>query len=817
MPTFYSHAIERDDGTKEGSKILKNHLSEVGGVLRELIAKKQYNNLNLSPEIGYLIGITHDFGKYTSYFQNYLLRNEKGASLRHHHGFLSAIFSAYIIDKLIPDSTYLSLIAYFIVLHHHGDLNALELDVIREKDLKAKGYPNIPEPLRSRLETLEFQLKDLQNNLPAIDKEYTELLKLCVTEEIEINDFLTCWKEVFAKIHKLQYQLLECEKEVTRLKYFIITLLLYSLLIDVDKKDAADVRTVERKEIPGDLVDRYRKKSLNIDTEATAGINGIRNEIYENVVKKISAVPLSNHIFTFTAPTGTGKTLSALSCALKLRERLKKGKGYEPRIIYSLPFTSIIDQNYEIFKNVLKQLPDFENSENAYLIKHHHLSDLKYKIEDEQRPLSEALLLIESWQSEVIVTTFIQLLHSIIGFKNRFLKKFHNIAGSIILLDEVQNIPIEYWPLVRNAFKVMADYLGCYVILLTATKPLIFDEGEGISLIENSRDYFKRVELDRVIIKPDVEARTIDEFFQKFKSELYDNSKSYLIVLNTIKSSIKLYEKIKEDECFKELIQKKKLFYISTNIVPKERSARIDKIKKLLDNEEKIVVVSTQVVEAGIDIDLDIVIRDIGPIDSIIQVAGRCNREKRADRKNVYVFNLKDDYSYATYVYGSTHYSISYDFLKGKNIVESEFFDNANQYFAIVSQKKNQQDSADIWDAVKDFRFYHHNMKSISNFELIKEKGGYVDVFVEIDKKAKEVLEKYIEEVISEKDFRKRQANYLSMRKDFKSYIISVPRKLTTGLESITEDFLKVPHNQLNTYYDISTGYKGIEDSSLIF
>ncbi|MBI4680536.1 MAG: CRISPR-associated helicase Cas3', partial [Nitrospirae bacterium] len=723
--------------------------------------------------------------------------------------------------KIHDSNQYVPLLAYFVVLHHHGDLNALELDVVRAKDLKDSSFRSVEEPLRSRLKNLQIQLEDIRQNLPPIEEDFKELFCQPLQFGVTIAEFLNSSYDVLSSLHKLQYHLTENENEKTRLEVFITTIFLYSLLIDADKKDAADVGGVQRKEIPDDLVDRYREVSPKIDTKATVGIDGIRNEIYNSVVIKASEIPLSNHILTLTAPTGTGKTLSSISCALKLRERIKKESGYSPRIIYSLPFTSIIDQNYEVMRDVLSLLQDFEQNESAYLIKHHHLADLKYKIDNEDRPVSESLLLVESWESEIIVTTFIQLLHTIIGFKNSFLKKYHNIAGSIILLDEVQNIPIEYWPLVNWMFKLLVEHLECYVILLTATKPLIFNEDtkEAIPLLDNSEEYFKNKGLDRITLMPDISTLTLEGLFQKFKG-LYNITKSYLIVFNTIKSSIGFYEMIKKDVMFKELFQEKNVAYLSTNIIPKERSKRIKLIKKKLKQGEKIIVISTQVVEAGVDIDLDIVIRDIGPIDSIIQAAGRCNRGMGENKGIVYVHHLVDDKnSLAKYVYGTTHFVVSHDLLGSNQIEESQFFDLINRYFTVIVQKKNQDDSTHIWNAIKDFRFRHTNpnLHSISDFGLIKEKNGYMDVFVEIDKWAKLLLDMYAKEVIKEKNLKKRQEKYLSIRKDFKSYIISIPKKLTTGLEVITEDLLKIPYYSLAIYYENDTGFKRTEDASFIF
>jgi len=825
MTQFYSHAID-DNGKKKGSKLLHEHLYEVGNNVEALIRNSPVDNLKLMPGLSYLLGVAHDFGKYTTYFQRYLLENKRDTSFRHHHGLISAVFAAYLTDNFLqPNNTfhkYLPLLAYFVILHHHGDLKAIGLDVVRGKDLKEGDFCTMDGNWRGRFKSLQSQIIDLGKNISFIESEYADLLKRSASsfsKEVKISEFFKSWTGICAKIYKLNYELLNKENEDIKLLIFFIILFLYSALIDSDKKDAAGVSDIKRKTIPANLIDKYRESSPDMDIDAKIGINGIRNEIYGKALQKIAVTPLSKHIFTLTAPTGTGKTLTSFSCALKLRKRIKDANGYAPRIIYSLPFTSIIDQNYAEIKKTLSLLPDFIRDENVYLIKHHHLADLTYKTEDEEKPISESLLLVESWESEIIVTTFIQLLHSIIGFKNRFLKKFHNITGSIILLDEVQNIPVEYWPLITNVFKLLTEQFGCYIILLTATKPLIFNEKDFIPLLNKNESYFKV--MSRVKLTTESTPISIENFFSKFKDEIYVKNKSFLIVLNTIKSSISLYNMLENDDKFNKNARVNQIFYLSTNIIPKERAKRIREIKECLEKQKKVIVISTQVIEAGIDIDLDVVIRDIGPVDSIIQAAGRCNRGMGKRKGQVYVFNLSDGQcSYAKYVYGPTHYSVSHDILeKNKDLEEAQFLDLINQYFAVITKKDNQDASEYIWEAIKNLRFYHPDLenKSISDFKLIKENGNYVDVFVEKDEQARHLLVRYLQDVVEEKNYQQRQSNYFLMRKYFNSYVISVPKKLTRGLKPINDYFFIVPYKQLETYYENETGFKRIEKETMVF
>jgi len=799
---FYSHADEGGNPQKE----LKEHLKGVAEDARSSVTQTPVEDRHYLAEIAYLIGISHDFGKYTSFFQEHLLK-KKDWGRKSRHSFLSALFAAWQVQKYLKENnprkeifSYLPLVAYFVVLHHHGDLGSLEVDVPSIKYLKdSPKFPYAESNFRERLKITYEQVDDLkhQERLDFIEESYR---RIGVMANVKI--FLDLWLEFLITLSRLSWNFKYKTTDDKKIMLSLITSLLYSALIDADKRDAGEVPKISRKKLPEDLVDKYRE--AHFDLQSLKPINLIRNEIYGRVTHKIKEVSLQKHLFTLTAPTGSGKTLTAFSTALKLQARIEKEKGYTPRIIYSLPFITIIEQNYEVIRNVLSsEIKDFEENETSYLLKHHHLTDLKYKEGKEDRPLDEALLLIESWQSEIIVTTFVQFLHTVIGFKNKFLKKYHNIAGSVILLDEVQNIPIEYWDIVEKIIKLLATHFGCYFILLTATKPLILKEKDAVELVEDSQNYFKK--LNRVVIKSDINnRRSIDEFVEWLKDN-YNSKKSYLIVANTIRSSKEIYEKIKSynlNNC---------LFYLSTSIVPKQRAARIKAVKNLLNSGNKPILVSTQVVEAGVDLDFDTVIRDVGPVDSIIQIAGRCNREYNKTQREAYIFSLDH---FANYVYGKIHPDVSKKLLRDQEIQESDFHELTNRYFEEVRCKINDDVSKYVWEAMLELRFYQknppqrggHNIQ-VSEFQLIDEKGEYANIFVEIDEEAQAIWKEYCEKVYGERNFLKRRRAYLSIRKKFRSYIISVRIDKKIALPTQVCGLRYIPQGQLEDFYSIETGF----------
>jgi len=832
---FYSH---------EGI-LLKNHLHNVGESAKSFIEKLNVKYKKLS-EIAYIVGKIHDIGKYTSFFQRYL-KGEKIGNMAH-HSMLSAILGAHIIknhlekyvDIDIPQKKFLPLISYLIIYKHHGDLRSPEEIIPSKKELK--DYPDLTKvdvSLKEEIIIAKKQLDDIKRNSNLIQKEIDELgLQFNILDFTE-KKFL----ETFQMLADLRYELLEKEdiKEFERLELYFLTLLLYSALIDSDKKTAGreEVLKVERRDIPSDIVDRYIKEKFKENKSSL--INTMRNEIYCKVTKKATEIPLDQKLFTLTAPTGCGKTLTVLSFALKLRERIKIFEGFCPRIIYSLPFINIIEQNYDVFYEVLSLLPDFEENYSSYLIKHHHLADLIYKENDEFKSIEEALLLTESWESEVIVTTFVQFLHSVIAFKNSFLKKFHNIAGSIIILDEVQNIPVEYWDLVDRVLQGLVDFLGCRIILMTATKPLLFYKN-SIELLEENKKFF--LKLNRVTLKPQKNKITDDEFVEKFYEKF--NKKSCLIVVNTISKSIDIYNKIKEklgykgfvefeeengeykrinldqEENLEKIIEKlfkyeKLIFYLSTNITPIQRDSRIKVLKRFMEKGGKPILVSTQVIEAGVDLDFDVVFRDIGPLDSVIQTAGRCNRNLSLNKPGeVYLINLEKGGS--ENVYGKVHLFITLQLLQDDIIEEKDFFRLINQYFPNIKERTTNE-SKEIFNAILRLNFHHSQIPSISKFNLIKETDRFLNVFIELDKESVEVREKFIKIVVNEKDFIKRKISYFQIKKRFNEYLISVRKKVLEKNPPCNLTMLAlfyVPYNLINNYYNMETGYKTIGEPLIL-
>ncbi len=232
--------------------------------------------------------------------------------------------------------------------------------------------------------------------------------------------------------------------------------LLYSILLQADKTDAIlnDDTVRESKLLMSKDVCNY-KNGFNNNPENP--IDSIRENAFQSVEKTIENLDKSERILSINIPTGSGKTITSLNAALKLCEKF----GHD-HVVYCLPFTSVIDQNFKVFDEIRKSANLSEDS--GVLLKHHHLTDICYNSVTDENAVkeyspNEAWHLIEGWESRIIVTTFIQFMYSLISYKNASLRKFHRFSNTVIILDEVQSIPHHYWKLINLIFRELRSYL----------------------------------------------------------------------------------------------------------------------------------------------------------------------------------------------------------------------------------------------------------------------------------------------------------------------------------------------------------------------
>jgi len=792
------------------NKLLIDHLKNVGHLSKEFIRRLDLNfqHKYILEEIIYLVGISHDFAKATTFFQK-KLNDEKYETEKADHSYLSSVFSYWLTKRYLKEKynngefiKYLPYFAWLIVAKHHGDLENWFDNGNLFRKIRNADY-------------IKDQIEDIyKNSIDELQRIYDILLRE-LSFTIDVKIFLKDYQKIFLELEEgLEEDLenfLKPYRDNINLEKYLEFLLLYSSLIDADKFDALyesrefdEIKSIlfDRIDLSGNLVDDYKKIMFSI---SKTQLDKIRERAYNEIIRNIDEIDLKkDRIFSINLPTGSGKTLSAFSFAIKLRNKLKEELSIRPRIIYSLPFLSIIDQNAKVIAEVMareagldwRTLADLNERDKTkileekiptdLLLKHHHLADIKYEKrgdnkDKEEFEKDEALSLMDGWYSEIIITTFVQFFQSLITNKNSAIRKVHNIPNSIIILDEFQSIPYKYWGLTRELLNSLTTMWNCYIIIMTATMPMIL-EGSVIPLIKKPNDYFKDKNFDRVDILIDKEEKELMHFIDEIYNRILNSQGDILVILNTIKSSQKMYLKIREKLI--RIIGKPKiteegiadfgelcLINLNANIIPFHRLQRINKIKQ---SSKRKIIISTQLVEAGVDIDIDIIYRDLAPIDSLVQSAGRCNRNNSKSRGKVHIINLVDENrrKSSIKIYGEILIQATQNILKDYNkIVENEIKDVVEKYFREVKERKYTE-GREFIKQVCNLEF-----DKIKEFSLIKEEFGRKDVCVLVDG-VEELIEKTrrLKKELVEADYKERfkiVPEIKSLRRKLEQFIIS--------------------------------------------
>lgn len=322
------------------------------------------------------------------------------------------------------------------------------------------------------------------------------------------------------------------------------------------------------------------------------------------------------NVFLLNMPTGSGKTLCSLRLALDL---LKKSGGKLKRIIYVIPYTSIIEQTAKEFTGLFGEYAD--------ILQHH--SNFVYDENGEDMTAAKLQKACENWDSPFVITTNVQFFQSLYHYKGSGLRKLHNMGDSVIIFDEIHLLPIDVLQPCLRGIGYITKFLSSKAILLSATMPdmsRLFEEYlpnvryKEIITERSDHGYFKKCKYT-YLGKTDNE--TIVE-----KASQYNSS---LIVVNSRKTAREVYALADGNK-----------YHLSTYMTPADRTAVIERIKDDLKNGRKITVVSTSLIEAGVDLDFEAVFRQLAGLDSILQSGGRCNREGRRERGDVYIYSTEE-------------------------------------------------------------------------------------------------------------------------------------------------------------------------------
>lgn len=559
--------------TKDGKKYiddehtqpLQTHLINVSKYA------EQYSSSFGAAEVGALLGMIHDIGKYQADFQDRV----RGKKIRVDHATQGA-------KTLIEKFGDIGRLYGMVVAAHHTGLK----DSGTKSDFGNNTYS-------SRLNNYKGRSIDIENEIPISDQ--------------------------------IKHKILNCDNQTQSFAIATYLKMLFSALVDADWTDTEEyINDVSRSSISYSVNELNKTLQKNIPKNNGSNLNNIREQI---LIMCKKAAQNKQGLFTLTVPTGGGKTLSSLSFALEhaLEYNLK-------RVIYVIPYTSIIEQNADIISKCLGK---------KYVLEHHSNVDVKPKneendqlkehtIEDtleEENEQQRIRWATENWDIPIILTTNVQFFESFFSNKPSQTRKLHNIAESVVIFDEAQMLPRELLSPSMYAISELVKNYRVTAVLCSATQPAI------------GKYKYKEIEINEIIDKP-------AELFEKLKRvdyefigkkddqeilDLLKKNKKVLCIVNSRKHAHALYCSALEN-C------EGNIFHLSTLMTAIHRRQELKTIREKLQTGEDVIVISTSLIEAGVDIDFPVVIRSIAGIDSIIQAAGRANREGELEIGKVLIF-----------------------------------------------------------------------------------------------------------------------------------------------------------------------------------
>jgi len=599
---------------------LSHHLKAVSKRTGEFASKVKMK------EQGDLVGLLHDIGKASKEFQDYIKSAvgilEPGkdnyvnaADLRGKidHATAGAQWIHQTLANKKTDHLFVSQVLSLCIASHHSEL----LDCI-----SADGVDKYSKRMTKIEEKTHFR----------------EVLGK-ISDEVRANIAAQLQSEELFKSATRQFKALKTPLDKSSEWFFkcgLLTRFLYSCLIDADRLNTADfevpalkkLRHYEKYEEWNGLIDKLNKKLEEYDSN---GINAVRQKIsqacYDSAVNR-------KGLYQLTVPTGGGKTFASLRFALRHAEEHKMD-----RIIYVLPFTTIIDQNADEVRKVLEEKDTNGKYSDRIVLEHH--SNL---MPDEETVRQK--ILSENWDAPVVLTTNVQVLEALFGSGTRSVRRMHQLANAVIIFDEIQTLPVKCVQMFNMAVSFLVNNCGSTVVLCTATQPLldkIEPKSRALSIaaeqqmIPDARQLFD--DLKRVEVKDKtISGGWSNDEITKLAGKKVIEAGSVLVVVNTKTSARSIYL-----QC--EQLSNVETYHLSTFMCPTHRMAVLNRVKVRLRDKKPVICVSTQLIEAGVDISFGSVIRFLAGLDSIAQAAGRCNRhnEMYPKRGEVIILNPAEE------------------------------------------------------------------------------------------------------------------------------------------------------------------------------
>lgn len=486
--------------------------------------------------------------------------------------------------------------------------------------------------------------------------------------------------------------------------FSVLIRMLYSCLVDADYLDTELFMNGEEIREGGEsipiLYERFVKNISGwIDNYDLKTINGRRTEILKHCIKMGEA---PKGFFRLTVPTGGGKTISSLAFALRHAK-----EHHMSRIIYVIPYTSIIEQNAKVFSNIL--------GANNVLESH---CNVDYESSEELKLMQ---LAAENWDKPIIVTTNVQFFESLFSNKSSKCRKLHNITNSVIIFDEVQMLPSDYLKPCIRVIEQLFRYYRSSVVLCTATQPALKDLlSQEIKItelcprMEEQFTFFKRVSIKNL------NKLSEEELIRKLKME-----EQALCILNTKKCVQRVYQGIRNEG----------VYHLSTSMYPAHRKRVLDDIRERLQTQKRCVVVSTSLVEAGVDLDFQSVYRQLAGVDSIIQAVGRCNREGRKPFSQCFTYIFKLDLNESVSEQRQ-QIEVTESLLSDNRKLEE--LETIKQYFEILYHFRG--DNLDKREILKKFDRGNFQFSTVGKeFRLIEENTK--TIMIPKEEEAREILE----------------------------------------------------------------------------
>ena len=600
---FAAHIRQKDDSVQTVAEHCKN-VSE--------IARKFGNRIGIG-SICEISGLLHDIGKLINKFNDYIHGDSSCRRGEIDHSFAGAKYIRSITESKTNKSlNYVGRFIGRVILSHHGLKDWVD----------DEGTDNF-----SRLTEKSDNYDEILNNLNS----FTELK---ITDEMLAN----AAKE-YENIKSIIFGITKYipQKRQPRAYAFYMGMferIAESILIDADRIDTADFMSDEMTERDynfGEIIVSMEKQ-MNERLGKFDGLSDSISKRRKNISERCKAAAENQiGITKLIVPTGGGKTLSSLRFAVEYCKIHKK-----QRIIYTAPFLSILEQNAEEFRRIAGEENFLEHHSN-YASK---IADSEHK-ELRENELHEYELRSEKWDSPVIATTMVQLLNALFSGKTTDVRRMHRLEGSVIIIDEVQSLPIKCVYIFDLAMNFLSSVCGATIVLCTATQPPFDKLGEFPLLLDKNTpnitgdtkedfEIFKRVKIENLFCSEGYTTEEIAEFCAEKQKEF----ESLLLVVNTKAEARELFGALKE-------ISDADIVHLSTNMCPQHRREIISALREKMSGK---ICVTTQLIEAGVDISFGCVVRIIAGMDNAAQAAGRCNRSGEfGGERPVYLLNIRGE------------------------------------------------------------------------------------------------------------------------------------------------------------------------------